>query len=237
MVDAPVVEDKVIQTIISLMDRKNHPTANENEALICAEKIQQLLLKHNLDLGKVEEKRDGNVHSEIGHTYAPMARNDRMHDYRWTSCLVCAIGDSCFCKGVWCVSLRSIVFVGTKENVKVAIELYYYLTEQIQELAEKAVAEALFVHKRTFANNFRIGCANRVANRLNETRLNMWKAVGEECTAMVAANKALVEKYTKEEMSVRNSPKGSYKYNREGYNQGYNAGEKVRLSTQKELKG
>src|SRR5687767_7589693 len=52
--------EKVIQTIRHLLTRQNHPQANENEAAICAAKVQELLLKHGLEMAQIEAGEAGN---------------------------------------------------------------------------------------------------------------------------------------------------------------------------------
>jgi hypothetical protein len=42
--------EKVLQTIPHLLARQNHPAANENQAVICAAKVQHLLLRYGLDM-------------------------------------------------------------------------------------------------------------------------------------------------------------------------------------------
>lgn len=151
---APQANNVIIEKI-----RKIHALAErastEAEAAVAAARVQELLLKHNLELGEVVLKEDpgGTVeagrawHRTPGHATALASACNDMFDV-----LFYFRGG----RAGW-----RIVFIGLKDNVEAAAVTYEYLMESVEALARGAKAQNLISGIDEFMA-FRYGVGARI---------------------------------------------------------------------------
>lgn len=117
-----------------LFARANHKTTNENEAKACMLKAQRLMAKYNIEMSEVAGM-DTEGKAVYNHSLFGYKRRIEW----WLGALGKVIADNfkCYCymdndrktKGVIDKSLQ---FVGTKDNVEIAKEVFYYAYEMIE---------------------------------------------------------------------------------------------------------
>lgn len=131
---------------------------NEHEAAIAAAKLSDLLTRHNLDLAEVVD--GSNEQAERFYVYP----SNRVPTWRFL--LFTAIADVNYCE---CVlhkrsSANGLYFYGRPTNVMTANLLCEYLCQAIDRLTKRyTTGEGL-----SYATNFRLGCAKRIAFRLRQ---------------------------------------------------------------------
>jgi hypothetical protein len=235
-VDAAVL--KRIRALLA-MSRGN---ANEHEAAVAAQKVQELLQAFNLNLSDVDKGAAGGV-IEDGELMTSSSNP-------WRRSLGTAISRLYFCDYYWghvhmlkATRKRGYVrgdrhhFIGLPHNVVVAKEMFVYLVDTIERLAKdsrKAKRE-----RSAYENAFRFGCSKRIEARIWE-RYNeatappagllvksnvpaLYKGLEAEVQDFMAKNHTdliTIDKYAGKLASV------------EGVIDGNKAGERVSLDTQ-----
>lgn len=176
-VDASIL--KRIRALLA-MSRGN---ANENEAAVAAQKVQQLLTDYNLSLADVEKTEGGKV-VEDGDLMTSSSNP-------WRRSLGLAVARLYFCDYYWRHVRRPAPhrkrpyvrgdqhnFIGLPHNVVVAKEMFVYLVDTIERLAKDGrkqwvkkygsyyVVEGERVTASMYENAFRYGCATRISERI-----------------------------------------------------------------------
>jgi hypothetical protein len=153
-------------------------TANENEAAVAASKVQELLTQFNLSIDDVE-KRD--AHGKVIEDGDLMTSSSNP----WRRSLANAIARLYFCDYYW-QHVRTPAphrkrpyvrgdkhnFIGLPHNVVVVKEMFVYLVDTVERLANEARKDVV---KRKvsidgspaeYEHAFRHGCATRITNRI-----------------------------------------------------------------------
>lgn len=162
-VDAAIL--KRIKALLA-MSRGN---ANENEAAVAAQKVQQLLTDYNLSLSDVENSTSGKVIED----------DDLMTSSSnpWRRSLGTAIARLYFCDYYWSHVYVAAPqrkrpykrgdkhhFIGLPHNVVVVKEMFVYLVDTIERLAKES--RKAKKERTAYENAFRFGCSKRIEARI-----------------------------------------------------------------------
>lgn len=197
--------------------------ATEHEAALAASRVQELLAKHNLDIGSIELESEPGTRQEVGRAYRriPAFANilsgacDELFDVR--SYLH---GSKRFG--------HVFVFVGLKANVEAACLTYSYLMESVESLLRGAKATRI-VYGSEECLAFRIGAATRIHDIAQEQKsrtVNQIPRYGE----LVHIANALAERMI-QDLDLKGSRGGTggfIQFNL-AYNLGYDQGSRVDL--------
>lgn len=216
------VSDSIIRKIQLLLHLGAHKTghdgaSNENEAAVAMAKAQELMVKYNLDMAVI-----GSANVEGGTVAQEEEKRERMKTsrsamYKWQEELCATICEANFCwhwvswvmedmyiSGGTNVKLKKPrrvkrhVILGRKANQIVAQMMYEYLVDTIENIIPFTGRDRL----SSSANSWRIGCAERLVERI---RHKMWEMktkdtaaseAGSGCTALVVRD-FTVSEYTK----------------------------------------
>lgn len=229
-VEAPkeVNMDKVIEKIKKLLALSQSP--NEAEAAAASIKAQQLLTQYNLNAADLQEQSE-----EVG-TFEVEVSSKAVS---WKQFLVCGIAKANFCKAFTYVTASktmrrvALTLVGRPANTKVAKLQYEYLSQTVERLAQLETGD------RAYKNAFRLGCANRISQRLKDS-VEQQKEYGftyENVTTSALAIRSLYER-TEEEIDdymdgkkIKKPSAAKYSSAR-GYSAGVQAGNSVSLDKQ-----
>lgn len=165
-------------------------SSNENEATAAAAKVTEMLTQYNLTLADLG-----------GLTMEPideMTIEQSLKNVPWKMFLLQAIAQVNYCvafsRSTRYGPVRAVV-VGRPTNILIIQQLYEYLVTAVDRVTKEAItaykAELSGKKPRTFANNFRKGCAIRIKERLEEQRRQM-ESEGIPATATTSAVDALV---------------------------------------------
>lgn len=237
----PEISEKVLDTIRALLARAEHANANEHEAAVCAQKVQQILLKHNLDLGAIRETLTEDERAEadeIIHETGEMGVTGRA-TFGWCCNLLDAVAYACYCKSLFYKQTRKVVFVGTRTDVAAAFELYNYLRERVDSITRHATLNERppYIQQRTFRFSFIEGCSRRVAERLMKQRRDLEAQENpEQIEGLVSTRGALVKDYISEQwQKVKNVQTTHRGVDHNAFRAGAKAGETIDLRPTKSI--
>jgi hypothetical protein len=153
-------QSKIVDKIKRLFKLSASP--NENEAMQAASKAQELLLQYNLSMSDVYKE---GFFDKITEHEVEVFKNIPV----WKRALMLGVSNSNMCapiirsKKVDDRILRRVVFVGRPENTVVAELLYDYLKNEVERLSKLTKDTSL-----AYQTSFKLGCAQRVCQRLIE---------------------------------------------------------------------
>jgi hypothetical protein len=119
---------KKIENLLALAG--NNPS--ENEAIAAALKAQELMAKYNIELADLEgEKQSNNITTE---TYTPKANCHYVRKWRYTLSQIIANN---FCCKTYSINRDAIAFYGFEKDAKIAVEVFKFLFETGNKLANR----------------------------------------------------------------------------------------------------
>lgn len=251
-----MTQEKIIEKLSKI---KNHMESaqqigNEQEAQAFAAMLQNLLLKHKLEMTDIEyassmqeepieERRPDWVYKDGKKFYKDFPDVEIVNRRReWAEQLAHIVADAYACH-ILVVSGRSyIIFVGHKSNTQIA----EYLFITMLRVAEKLSANAAKSYRAKMRNenggagdtpkgyreSWLSGFCTRIAQRMREERDAFGKVEGQS-TALVRVNKEAIavkshmEKYTKKAAIIG----GKNHFNHDGYGDGKTAANNINLKS------
>lgn len=195
-------ESPLARKIRALMAKAKDPSVTEAEALAYSAKVQELLAKNNMSLSDVKQDEDverGEVgRQDFAERWKSPARKHLLRAVcRFYMCEAISPGRK---GGVWSI-------IGRPHNVIVAVEITDYLIATTVRLSN-AYGRA---HPGSNIIDFRRGCMARLAERLNEMRVEQtrqkqeWRAPGNpgNLPALFVSERKQVEVFMKDKMQIR----------------------------------
>lgn len=229
----PVVDiESIANKIKKLLALSQSP--NEAEAIAASRKAQELLTRHNLSMADLADSSQEDVDQ---YEVSSQQKSDR-----WRESLIDGVADANFCEFLTRTTRgngSTYLLIGRPSNCKVAALQYEYLCKTVERLASEAVNET---GEKGFRNAFRVGCAQRIRQRLKET-------IKEQCSQGVVSNdgnisaivmrslferrQAEIKQYISTELGrVRYVNKSTSISSSSGYAAGDRAGRQVSLNKQ-----
>jgi len=208
-----------IRKLLALADGNK----NEHEREVAMQFAMDLLAKHNLTVSQVQE-------FELDNETGEYQGNIRLE--RWTKDVLAAactlyytdfyIHDVCDSRGVW----RSVpVFIGTKENVAVTMEVATWLIQSVR-LQSNAAFKSAFDRR-----SFRQGAAYRLLERAREmieAEKRQGQSTGTSLMVLRNSLESANQKYL-DKLNLRYTSRRSSYISADAYAQGQSFGEKVGL--------
>ncbi len=165
-------------------------SSNENEAAAAAAKVAEMLTQHNITLADLAKSPVEPIEAA---TIEQFKKN-----VPWKLFLLQAIAEANYCRALSRFSrhsLKQAVVIGRPTNILVVQQLYEYLVQAVDRVTKEALAapknSVSGDSRRTFANNFRKGCAIRLKERLEAKRRQI-ESEGIPGTATQSSVSALV---------------------------------------------
>jgi len=193
-----------------------------HEAEVAATKIQELLLKYNIDRNRISSEERKYVSK-----YLRVIELTSKNEGQWVRALLSSIATYNFCELVLIsssvLSYSEFCIIGTQENVDVVEFLFEQLRIRIRELSAISWKQYTGIEKRnTYLRGFLMGASLSIRNRLHDEWEKAQKS-SQSTTALILSNKSSLEAY-------KNSIFG--KLNKKGYSSassidGYFDGKKV----------
>lgn len=182
------MSEAIIQRIQKLLALAESP--NEHEAALAAEKAQEMMLRHGIDIATVAMAENGTI--GVGGSTVD-GRVDP-----WRRRLAGAVAHCMDGRVVYEHHDRSkgrITFYGQRETVQGMTALYRYLEAQLVAISAIATAQRAecWVHGRTWRTSFLLGAVRRLSARLSE-RYEAMSSEGDNKLALVVVKKA-VDRY------------------------------------------
>lgn len=169
---------KKIENLLALAG--NNPS--ENEAIAAALKAQELMAKYNIELADIEgESPKDNIVEEM---HTPKANCHYVRKWRYTLANIIAKN---FCCKTYCISRDTIVFYGYEKDAKIAVEVFKFLFETGNKLANRYYLKCKKEGKQTkgVLNTYLVGFCDGIKEVLDK-----------QCTAlMIVVPKEVEEAY------------------------------------------
>jgi len=239
--------EKVLDKIKKIL-AKAGDNPSEEEAKVCTEMAQSVLLKYNLELSQVFAHQSAEER-EVATTSMMATHENRIADWKWM--LLKEIGEVNFCKiyqnkNVFVKGCdkpqHTLHLIGRPHNIRASVEMYVYLSIAIHNLCYRHLDErkAAGIHEkegaRVYAESWRQGCVRRVGERLREKMKAAQSDGAEGSTALVV--RSLYEKELKAndefgvKLGLRAGTAPKRKFDQQAFNSGYKAGASVSLNSQ-----
>ncbi|MBD2629169.1 DUF2786 domain-containing protein [Trichormus variabilis] len=143
---------EIINKIRKLLALSDSP--NENEAIVAAQKANELLVKYNISLGDVHSS-ESTFSKQVVYVYKKATS--------WKGQLCAGVAFFNFCVAYECRfdGLSATILYGRDANVITGKLQWEYLVDVVEKLTVKSGFQGL-----SAKNAFRMGCAVRIANRM-----------------------------------------------------------------------
>lgn len=198
------------------------------EAANAMNKAQELLFKYKLTMAEVEtaETKEEGL---IGQDYFELGI--KPHEGTWRNQLAHHIARYNFCKGIGSWDKKHFYFIGTKTDVEVVRELYLWVVEQLELMANQAWLEYFprYDRRPTFTRSFYQAAVMVIGNRLYE-KWNELKVKTETSTALVVQSDKAIKQYVDDKFGTLSKARYSSSSSHGGYKAGQRAGHQVDLS-------
>lgn len=198
---------KIVEKIKNLLDLANN-NPNEHEAMAAALKAQELMAKYHVDIRDVEDEE---LTDEIIENEVYVGKGDK-----WKFMLASVIAKNFCCKPYF-RGRELLVFYGHKKDTEIASQVFQFLFETGNKLADKCYYEYYKRHeptkgvKNTYLNGFVYGIAS---------------VLERQCTALMIVTPKDVEEgfneLSKSMGTIKSSLKGANNIN--AYNKGVSEG-------------
>lgn len=169
---------KKIENLLALAG--NNPS--ENEAIAAALKAQELMAKYNIELAEVQDERP--AEKIVMEKYAPKANCHYVRKWRYTLANIVAKN---FCCKTYVINRETTVFYGYEKDAKIAVEVFKFLFETGNKLADRYWRKCKKEGKETkgVLNTYLIGFCDGIKEVLDK-----------QCTAlMIVTPKEVEESY------------------------------------------
>lgn len=223
-----MVNKSILEKINKLLALANSP--NENEAAIAAEKAAELLAQYNLTLADIGSDEKEEITEGIVETTSRYIT--------WKMLVLAGIATANGCEAMRSTYSGKMRLVGTITNITVSQYLYDYLIKTVERLAKRHKGKG-----RAFLNAFRVGCATRLRQRLEQRRIEMEEegiagnSESQPTPAIVVRsmfdkNALAIEDYLTQEGVKIKTQKIARISSEHGFSSGYIAGDKISLDRQ-----
>ena len=202
------------------------------EAAAAAAKLQEILLKYNLEMDDIEEDSQSRADRYVREDLELGATSSNM--INWRRILLSGVARSLMCAAFGYRGASRMVIVGHKRNIEMVGYFYDYLSGEIARLADATWEKARSSsseNARSWKNSFYNGAVDIVVRRLEE-KYQQVSRQDSRAFALVLKNERdldeavsnLVGKVRKSSVRQRRSD--------EGYSRGARAGKAVNLDRQ-----
>lgn len=173
--------EKILEKIEKLLALAgNNPS--ENEAISAALKAQELMAKYNIELADVQGEKP--VDNIVEETYTPKANQHYVRKWRYKLSNIIAKN---FCCKTYSINRDAIAFYGYEKDAKIVVEVFKFLFETGNKLANRYYLKCKKEGKETrgVLNTYLVGFCDGIKEVLDK-----------QCTAlMIVTPKEVEEAY------------------------------------------
>jgi hypothetical protein len=228
------MDAKLTEKIRQLLAMAEHANSNENEAAIAMRKAQELLLKNNLTRADIQDSS--------GEPAAPAGIGkldiSEAVGFSWKRYLLHTLAINNLCQTVGSPATNTMHVFGTYENVKGVLEMYNWLTPELERIALRAWSSYKAdgtgrENARTWKHGFFMGAIKAIHDKLKESMQEFAAGPGH---AVVPYNEALVKDAVKRVFPYLTKSHSSTR-SADGMAAGRAAGRSINLRPQRKLSG
>lgn len=177
MANREKILDKITKLLALAADK-----ANENEAISAALKAQELMAKYNIELADVQDKTA--INNIVETTYTPKANCHYVRKWRYMLSKIIAKN---FCCKTYSINRDAIVFYGYEKDAQIAVEVFKFLFETGNKLANRYYLKCKKegCNTKGVLNTYLVGFCDGIK-----------EVLGKQCTAlMIVVPKEVEEAY------------------------------------------
>ena len=199
------------------------------EAAAAASKLQEILLKYNLDMEDIEEDSPDAGDRYIKEDLELGATSGNM--INWRRILLSGIARSLMCAAFGYQGTPKMVIVGQKHNIEIVRHFYDYLSYEISRLADTTWEKArrkTREHGRSWKSSFYNGAVDVVVQRLEEKYQQVSQQDNHTRALALRSEQDLDDAVWKMIGRVRKNTVRQ-RYSKSGYSRGARVGKKFNL--------
>ena len=175
-------------TVRQLFKMAEHPGTTEHEAALALEKAQAILFKYNLDMASVTTEATPEI-TGIGKVELVEHKG-----FTWKRSVLNTIARANLCSVVGQPGYNKAHLFGKRANVQVVLQMYYWITEQLEQMSERSLRaykrEGGREHGRSYKASWHMGANETIRDRLAKPLEEFSNGTG---YALVLANKTQLE--------------------------------------------
>jgi hypothetical protein len=214
---------------LGALQRLADNAGTQAEAEAAAAKIQELMFAYGIERAQVDIA-SGLRPTGYGHQYIHVGES------RWKQSLAWGVARNTHCKGVRTRTPEGLVVldvIGQKDNVKLVIDTYHWLTRVVDHLLKTAPYRRQGTGSRQWATDFRVGAVARLIDRMAASRHEAEMAA-RASNAQVGTTLTVIDDKLREVTrtlypSLRTARTRGRTYVTSGYMAGYEAGAQPEL--------
>ena len=212
--------EKITELIEKLLNLSK--SSNENEASLALSKAQELLEKYNLTLADLQDRADTSPYLNMINIPVPLGNS------QWKLTLTYRIAKLNFCSVV--LEGTNCHVLGREENVYSVLAMASWLIAQLDSIAYlETFTYSGPVQKLRWRNSFLVGAVNRVVDRLKDERSKRLNQNQNLQALVISLGTELQVYIQKEYPRLSHKARTQTSLNRDGYNAGQAAGNRVSL--------
>ena len=199
------------------------------EAAAAAAKLQEILLKYNLEMEDIEEESPEADDRYVKEELELAATSGNM--INWRRILLSGIARSLMCAAFGYKGTPKMVIVGQKHNIEIVRHFYDYLSSEISRLADATWQKArsrTLEHGRSWKSSFYNGAVDIVVQRLEEKYQQVSRR-NSETRALVLRNERELDDAVGNLIGRVRRNTVRQRHSEAGYSRGARAGKRVSL--------
>lgn len=223
-------ESKILRQVKALLKVTSARGATEEEAQNAAAKAQELLLRYNLTLSHVIDLETASdpVEGRIVET----ACSSSLCGWKASLLAVTAKAYNCRSLTTWKGGKRAYQITGRVSSVAVAAEMFHYLTDAVETVAQFRCRG----QGKSYSDSFKKGMVARLGERLQQQKETLKRTEGQSFALAVVSleqrtSQEVANYYQQQGMRI-STGRGYGSRHSSGYRAGREAGEKVSLAPQ-----
>jgi len=171
-----MVNETIINKVKALLNMTESNGCTEAEAGLAMERVQSMLLKHNLDMSTITNDSPA---APVG---IGVIDGNEEHGFNWKNHLLGVIARNSLCKVIGSPHMKQWHLFGSHDNVKAVLEMYHWIVPELERLALSAWKEYKanngYENARTWKQGFFVGAASTIHKRLAESLETFSAGVG-----------------------------------------------------------
>ncbi len=218
------VPESIIETISKILNMTSEHGCSEEEAATALTIAQKMLQKYNLQMADIT----GHLSKESGEQLInlPIKFEKELPD--WKVRLIRFVAINNFCTVI--DGGKTIYILGRKTNIQAVLEMSFWITVQMDNMAFVATCSYQGPHKMAYRNSFILGALNTIYHRLQEQRRE-WEKSSAQVTALVLYSKEEMDTFKYSQFpNLRSVTKYHANNSQDGYSDGKRAGHEVSLN-------
>lgn len=195
------MDPNILDKIAKLLAKKQ--STSEHEAQVCAEMVQNLLMKYNLEMVDVNDhiKKKESAVKRLNINLNPITTNN---DGEWAMNLIFNLAEVHLCTAIKIndgTRKGAAAIIGKEPNITIVCHLFDYLVPIIKKLQLESWNNYRGAEKKgTYKRGFYQGCTWRIIQRL-KARMAEAQTENENFRALVVQTRSALDDFIKEAFS------------------------------------